>query len=189
MLTNTLKFAVAIGCLFYAAGRLHAAEDNLTVTLAEGKLTLVAPKSWEKKQPRTRIVDYEFAAKAVEGDETDGRVTIMGAGGGVQANIDRWMGQFEAPAGKTVKDLTQVDKMTVDGLEVHVVKISGTFQDKPGGPFAGGRVTLRPDYQMLGAIIVTDKLGDYFIKLYGPQKTIAAHEKPFLEMVKSLQVK
>jgi hypothetical protein len=41
---------------------------------------------------------------------------------------------------------------------------------------------------MLGAIIVTDKVGQYFVKLYGPRKTIAANEKAFLDMIEGLEV-
>ena len=187
---RTLTYLTAVGCLLTAAPALRAADEaDRAVALAGGKITMQAPKTWEKKQPRTRIVEYEFAAKAAEGDQAEGRITIMGAGGGVEANIERWMGQFEAPKGKTVKDLTQVDKLTVDGVEVHVVKITGVFKDQPGGPFAGGKVTLRDNYQMLGAIITTEKLGDYFIKLYGPKATVAANEEALREMVKSLEVK
>ena len=40
---------------------------------------------------------------------------------------------------------------------------------------------------MLGAICQT-KAGNYFLKLYGPKKTIAASEKDFRALVESLEV-
>jgi hypothetical protein len=42
---------------------------------------------------------------------------------------------------------------------------------------------------MLGAIIATRSLGDYFIKLTGPERTIAENEKAFLDMIESLRSK
>ena len=41
---------------------------------------------------------------------------------------------------------------------------------------------------MLAAIIVT-KHGKYFVKMYGPKKTMASQVKPFREMLGTLQVK
>jgi hypothetical protein len=104
----------------------------------------------------------------------------MGAGGGVKANIDRWKGQFTNLA----TDKTEEKK--VAGQEVHIVDLAGTFRDQRG-PFAPAEI--KEDYRMLGAIIVTEKHGDYFIKFYGPKKTITENEKKFHEMVDSLKVK
>ncbi len=35
----------------------------------------------------------------------------------------------------------------------------------------------RPNYRMLAAIIETGGAGNYFLKFYGPEKTVAANEK------------
>jgi hypothetical protein len=58
-------------------------KEPTVISLSEGRVELKAPTEWETKKPQTRIVDYEFAVPPVEGDETPGRVTVMGAGGGV----------------------------------------------------------------------------------------------------------
>ena len=42
---------------------------------------------------------------------------------------------------------------------------------------------------MLGAIIPTKGAGDYFIKFYGPERTVAENEAAFLAMIKSLDQK
>ena len=153
-------------------------------TIGEGKLALKAPTAWKKVQPKSRIIEAEFEIPVAKGDEIPGRLTAMGAGGSVEANIDRWAGQF---VGDDVKP--KVAKKTVAGSEVHVVDLAGTYKDTPGGPFAGGKTTLREDYRMLGAIIVTKDAGNYFLKLYGPKKTISENEKAFNELVESLTVK
>lgn len=175
-----------IGGLLATASSIVMAADEPSISLADGKVTLKAPKSWDKKQPRTRIVDFEFEAPAAEGDETPARVTVMGAGGSVDANIERWISQFSQPDGKSTKDRAKNEKREIAGQTVHIVDIAGTFKDQ-AGPFAPAVV--REDYRMIGAIIVTDKLGQYFIKMYGPSSTVAKNEKPFHEMLDSLKVK
>ena len=109
----------------------------------------------------------------------------MGAGGSVDANINRWMTQFTQKDGKATRDRAKIEKFKVAGQEVHLVDIGGQFKDQRG-PFAPA--TLREDYRMMGAIIVTDKLGQYFVKMTGPQKTITANEKAFKKMIDSLKV-
>ena len=49
--------------------------------------------------------------------------------------------------------------------------------------------TERPNYRMLGAIISIKDGGQYFVKLYGPEKTIAAAEPGFMKMVEGLKAK
>ena len=44
----------------------------------------------------------------------------------------------------------------------------------------------RPDYRMLAAIVETEA-GNYFIKLYGPAKTLGAQADAFRAMVESLK--
>jgi hypothetical protein len=167
---------------------LAAAEDQpaekTPFAIGEGKLTLTAPAGWKKVQPKSRIIEAEFEIPAAKGDEIAGRLTAMGAGGTVEANIDRWVAQF---TGDDVKP--KIEKKSVGGSEVHVVDLTGTYKDSPGGPFAGGKTTLREDWRMLGAIIVTKDAGNYFLKLYGPKATIGENEKGFTSLVESLSVK
>lgn len=157
--------------------------------VAEGKLTFTAPKGWTKKQPRSRIIEVEFEIPAAKGDENAGRFTMMGAGGDVQANIDRWFGQFEQPDGSDSKDKAKVEKKTVAGKTVHYVDIAGIYKDAPSGPFAGGKTIKREKYRMLAAIVETKEAGNYFLKFYGPQGTVAENEKAFQELLGSMKVK
>ncbi len=163
-----------------------ADKGSREVLLAEGKLVVTAPEAWVRKQPRSRIVEHEFSVPPVGGETVDGRFTVMGAGGGVEANIDRWVGQFSQPDGSSTKEKTKVQKMQVNGIEVHYVDIPGTFKDQPG-PFAPAQV--RDNFRLLGAIIVTEKSGMHFLKLTGPKATMAAQEEPFKAMINSLKAK
>lgn len=178
--------SVSIASLFVVNAVAQEKPADRGFTVGEGKVTFTAAESWKKVQPKSRIIEAEYEVPAAKGDEAPGRLTAMGAGGDVEANISRWVGQFAAPAGGEVKP--QIDRLTVDGSEVHLVSLAGTYKDTPGGPFAGGKTTLRENYQMLGAICQT-KSGNYFLKLYGPKATIAENEKAFRAMVESMKVK
>lgn len=179
-------FSLACLCSFAFALTARAADEDKTISLADGKVTLVAPAAWEKREPKTNIVEYEFFAPAAEGDENGARVTVMGAGGGVKANVDRWIGQFSQPDGSSTADKTFQDKSTVGDAEVIVVDISGTYKDQMG-PFAPA--TQRENYRMIAGIVSVKEGGDYFIKMYGPRKTIEAQAEAFKKMMKDAKVK
>jgi hypothetical protein len=171
-----------------ASGLVALAEDKAadrSFTVGDGKVAFTVAEGWKKVQPKNRIIEAEFEVPAAKGDAVPGRLTAMGAGGDVEANITRWAGQFVAPAGGEVKP--QIDKLEVAGSEVHIVSLTGTYKDTPGGPFAGAKPVLRENYQMLGAICQT-KAGNYFLKLYGPKATIAENEKAFRSLVESMKV-
>jgi hypothetical protein len=157
------------------------AEDAKT-SIALGKFTITAPKQWERKQPRSRIITYEFAVPAVEGDEQDGRLTVMAAGGSIDDNIKRWYGQFKQPDGSSTEKNANVEEKEITGQKVHLVDLAGTFSDRPGPAFPAVE---REDYRMLAAIIVTDE-AQFFIKLYGPRKTVGENKEPFETMIESL---
>ena len=72
---------------------------------------------------------------------------------------------------------------------METVSLTGTYEDSPGGPFAGGKKIKRENYRMLGAIVQTKTSGNYFLKLYGPKATIDENERGFQELVKSLKMK
>jgi hypothetical protein len=183
---------LAIAVCFAQSDAVAAAEDAKqgphSVPLAGGKMSMTAPATWTRKKPKVRFIEHEFALAAAKGDTTGGRLTIMQAGGGVKANVARWQGQFAQPKGQTAK----VSKQKIAGQTVHLIDIAGTYSDRRG-PFAPA--VKRPDYRMLAAIIEAQTtrnggkvpLGTYYIKLYGPKKTIASHEKDFKSMVKSLK--
>lgn len=174
----------SLSCLHVA----HAADEKISV--ADGKLVFKAPERWQRRQPTSTIVEHEFAIPKSEGDSADGRMTVMGAGGSVDANIDRWVGQFQAPGGeKLTKDKAKIDKKKIAGEDFVIVDISGTYLDKPGGPFTPGAPVERKNYRMLAGVLTNKKLGNYFFKFYGPEKTVEANETAFLKMLESLEKK
>jgi len=152
------------------------------IELADGKLVLPVPGDWKTVKPKSRIIRHEFSIPAAKEDKTPGRMTIMAAGGGIEANIARWAGQFQTAEGKPLgDDDKKVTEKKVGDLEVHLVDLTGTYNDSMRGPF--GPKVKRPGYRMLAAIIPLKQDGTWFIKFYGPQATVKAAEKAFQKMI------
>lgn len=169
---------------------VRAADDDdaatRTIAVANGRYTLTAPDDWKREEPRSRIIEHEFSVPADEEGELPGRMTIMAAGGSIEANIERWYAQFKQPTGGATADAAKQEKKAIGDVEVHLVDISGTFVDRPN-PMATG--VDREDYRMLAAILTGDKIGQYFIKFYGPAKLVEARQQAFVEMIDGLQAK
>ena len=177
--------ALATVACHRAAAQPAVGEATGVFTIADGAFTLEAPEGWQRVQPKSGIVETEFAIPAGDG-AAPGRMTVTGAGGSVEANIDRWCGQFTQPDGSATKDRATRKKVTVAGCDVTLVDIPGTYKDMPGGPFAGGQAIERPDWRMLAAIIETPQGGKYFLKLTGPATTVAGQADGFRRMVEGL---
>lgn len=164
----------------------QAEADAPAYTIADGGFSLAAPEGWKRVQPKSSIVETEFSIPSEGEGVQPGRMTVMGAGGSVQANVDRWFGQFAQADGSDTKDKATTKKFKLAECEVTIVDITGTYKDAPAGPFAGGKAVDRPDYRMLAAIVETPDRGNYFLKFYGPGKTVAKHADGFRTMVEGL---
>lgn len=138
-----------------------------------------APARWEAK-PASGMRAATYIIPAAEGDSEGAECAVFAnLGGGVQANITRWIGQFEKTDGAPNQK-----SETVNGLPVTTVDVSGTF--KGGGPMTGQPSVSKPGYRLLGAIVEGPE-GDIFFKLTGPAKTVAAAQEEFQAMLKSLK--
>jgi len=100
-----------------------------------------------------------------------------GGGGGTQANIDRWLGQFQEAREKLNP---KIETATAAGRKVTYVQAEGTYMS--GMP--GGAKTPQPGTVLLGAIIESDK-GNVFIRMTGPAKLALSAKADFRKMVES----
>ena len=162
------------------------AAEPITFSVAEGALNFTASGTWKSVPPKSRMLEHEIKVPRIESDKRDGRLTIMGAGGSIAANIARWEGQFTQPDGSATE--AKVTEMVVEEMDVKMVDISGTYTETMGGPFSGGKKVENADFRVLAAIIETGDKGNYFVKLIGPKATIAANEKAFEDTIKSIKV-
>jgi hypothetical protein len=140
-----------------------------------------APAPWKSLGDRPmRAATYSVPAAA--GDKEAGEVAVFyfgpGQGGGVQANIDRWEGQFPQKTGAP-----KTSKSTVAGMAVTSIDVSGTYAAS-AGPMSPEKVN-KPGFRMLGAIVEAPQ-GAVFFKFTGPAKTVAASEVAFQGMIKAI---
>ena len=62
--------------------------------------------------------------------------------------------------------------------------MSGTYNAPPFDPTGGGP---KENYRMLASVIDAGKMGSYYVKFYGPRRTVAHNERAFNDMIGSLQ--
>lgn len=135
-------------------------------------LTYTAPGGWKPVATSSSMRVAQFAVQ-------DAELVIYyfgGAGGTIEANIERWVGQMQQPDGRPSSAVAKRQSRTVNGLKVTLVDVPGTYvaEMTPGSPQRHNS----PNFHLRAAVIETAN-GPYFIKLTGPAKTIAASEKSF----------
>lgn len=130
------------------------------------------PASWSSRGGNaTRLATYHVPAAAGAADETE--VSITRAGGTTDANIERWVWQFDE-SGKVERN-----EKTVAGFKVTTVEVGGTYLANAMGP---AEADPKKQWAMLGAIVETPG-PDYFLKLVGPKATVEVERANFLGMV------
>ncbi|QDT37206.1 hypothetical protein [Stratiformator vulcanicus] len=145
-----------------------SAESN-EVKIQDIKLDV--PESWEQQPPANRLRLAQFELPTTEGDEAKPELVISffgGGAGGVDANIQRWIGQF-AGEGRTAK----VKKGSSEQGDYYLVDIAGTYNQSVGPPFLRQTKAV-PGSRMIGVILQVKDTGNYFLKLTGPDESVAA---------------
>jgi hypothetical protein len=150
-------------------------------------LTFSPPDAWVASEPSSsmRVAQYQLPGAEGAGDaELVVYYFGQGSGGSVEANVERWAGQFEQPDGSDSMDRLARSERRVLGMPVHEVALSGTFvaETTPG---SGVRVN-HPDWRLLAAIVESDH-GAYYLKLTGPQATVDAHQAAFRTFVSEIR--
>jgi hypothetical protein len=148
------------------------------------EITWVDPPEWKRSQRPNPMRKATYLVPRVQGDKEDAELGVFyfgpGQGGGIEANVDRWVKQFKnLPADRVRRE----DRKT-NGMLTHVIEVeSGTFNTNSMGH---GGEKLKQDYALLGAIVEAPS-GAYFFKLTGPKKTVAAAKKPFDALIASVK--
>jgi hypothetical protein len=166
------------------AGSVPAPSQDAAMTPEQfgkvGPLRWEAPKGWRAVKPSSNMRLAEYLLPAQSGGEP-ATMTVFyfgkGGGGSIQDNIDRWVGQFETLDGEADQS-----ERTANGLDVHLVDASGTFN--AGAMMGGGQA--KSDWRLLGAIAET-QAGNFFFKVTGPSKTVEAHAAGFESFISSLK--
>jgi len=143
------------------------------------------PAGW-KSSGTTSMRAATYPVAPVQGDRDAAECVVyffgLGQGGSIQANIDRWKGQFSTSGGKPAP--ARIIKTTVHGLPVTTIDVSGEYSGM-AGPLATASVRVS-GYRLLGAIVESPG-GNVFIKFTGSAKTIAANQPKFQQLLNSFE--
>ncbi len=136
-------------------------------------LKLSVPVTWKRKPPANKLRKGQFEIPAVKGDKKAVELVIYefsGGGGGVGANIQRWIGQFQAKGRKA-----KVSKGVSPAGPYIFVDITGTY-NMPVGPPIQRKSKPVENARMLAVILaVKDARKVYYLKAAGESKTVTAN--------------
>lgn len=140
-------------------------------------LALTLPDGWRPEAPSSGM---RAAQATIDGSAGPGQLAVFffgpGGGGGVDANIDRWIAQMAlAPNASTARET-----FAAGDLQVTSIDLSGTLKASTIGSFPA---TDQPGYRMLAAV-VEGPGGPWFLRAVGPEATMAEQREAFLAMLR-----
>ena len=147
---------------------------------ADPGLEWSVPRTWTIDSAQgMRVATYLIPAA---GSGATGECAVYyfgpGQGGGVEANLQRWMGEFEPLARH------DLEQRQPGGVRVTRLDARGTYvaHSMRGGEAPGEK----PKWALMGAVVEGPK-GDVFFKLTGPAATVGAAAKDFDAMLASMR--
>ena len=172
---KTLLLSLVVAAIVSAALPATAEEGKLEISSAGLAFKFAAP--W-KAVESTSPMHAGTLQVAIEGVEQPLKAVFYyfgaGQGGDVDANVNRWYGQFEGEPEKNREEVKAADKT------ITIVKATGTYLDGP----AFGQKTPKADYALLGAIVPAAE-ANVFIKLTGPKAAVMNVLEDFKKMAAS----
>lgn len=170
---SSLFRSVLVGTLVFPLMAVAFADEKSDAKTTDVKIqdiTLKVPGDWKEEAPSNKLRLAQFQIAPVEGDKEGAELVVSsfgGDGGGVDPNLKRWIGEFDAN-GRKVK----VTKGQSTQGAYYLCDLTGTY-NKRLGPFAG-KATPIPGSRALEVILLVPDANIYFLKLTGPEKTVTA---------------
>jgi hypothetical protein len=155
------------------------AEARPTPATPLGEVAWDVPETWKQMPPRPmRKATYEAPAQAGPAEIA---VFYFGPdqGGGVEQNIQRWIGQFQGlPEGAAERSEEEINGMK----RVNVSIKNGTYESgMPGAPSAP-----KENFAMSASIVQTPA-GHYYFKMTGPSQSVAERRADFDKLLGSIR--
>jgi hypothetical protein len=147
-----------------------------------------AQDGWREEPPSSGMRRAQYVLPAVEEGADDATLVVYhfgpGGGGDLEANLDRWASQFEQPDGVDTRELLEPQARVVNGVALSVVDLDGTYvaETRPGS----GERLRKERWRMLAAIVDAPE-GAYYVKLVGPEGTIAHWEASFVAFLDAIR--
>jgi hypothetical protein len=170
----TMKLGLVALVAWWAMGAAQAADTPPTFKV--GEFTFQRPKGWQSVTPASQM---RAAQMKIPGAKDESAEVVFfhfgpGDGGGTQANVDRWLGQFKEPRDQ-IK--AKVEEAKVGAGKITYVQAEGTYS----ASMAGHASPVIPKAMLLGAILESAE-GNVFIKLTGPASLVKSSQEAFRKM-------
>lgn len=169
-----LSLAILLGLNFVGATK---AEDPV---FKAGPFHFSKPIGWTWVAGDTGMRKAQFA---VTDDKIAGKAEVVfyhfgaGQGGSAQANVDRWLGQFQEARDKINE---KVEARKVGARQITFVQAEGTYlSGMPGGP-----KTPIPNAKLHGAILEHAD-GNVFVRMTGPKALVEKTSPAFVQMIEA----
>ena len=146
-------------------------------------ITFTPASQWQDFGPSgMRAASYSYGP--LEPDKDSATMAVFhfgpGQGGTIEANMDRWIGQYSLPDGRDPATAAIRYDRQVAGYPAHVVTLYGIYNESVR-PMSKEKVA-RENYRLV-AIIVEAPGGNVFFKLTGPDKTAKIMIEAFIAMI------
>ena len=132
------------------------------------------PVDWNE-QPKSEFYEAKYVIPSDEGEMV---LTLTTMGGGIDANLQRWVGQFQQDPDERPRRET----LRIDGTKSEWLDVRGTFRSQVGtspGP--------HENWRLLGVAIPT-RPRPFLLKLVGPRVAVSEFEAEFRKFARSAQL-
>jgi len=151
-----------------------------------GGIRIVVPHDWVVETPSSQMRKAQFRLPGKGPDDAQLVVFNFGPGqaGSVEANLQRWYGQITQPDGSPSGNAAQTSEKMVDGMEVTLMDVSGTYRESMGPMMQGGAA--KTEWRMAAAIVESPQ-GAFYFKLVGPEATVARWKPEFKRFIDAVK--
>jgi len=157
-----------------------------------GSFQVTIPQGWVDHPPSSMMRKAQYLLPKSAGDAADAEMAVFffpGQGGSVEANIQRWIGQFAQPDGSSSQEKAKTGNKQVAGFNITILDVAGTYNAGMMGGMGGTSDNRpRPGYRLRAAVVETGE-GPWFFKLVGPEKTVHHWSTSFDQFIASIKKK
>ncbi len=161
-------------------GQVVADGSGASTGEGEGMIDFDLPAGWQS-QPPSSSMRLTQASIPGPGGPADFAVFYFGpgGGGGVQDNIERWIGQM------ATEEQPEPETFEANGYRVTWIDVRGTMKPSSMGM---GPTTEQPNSRLFGAV-VEGPGGPWFFKATGADATLGPGRDAFVAMLKSVRAR
>jgi hypothetical protein len=133
-------------------------------------LSFDVPASWEELE-KSQFYDSKFIVHSEHGDM---ELTLASVGGGIDANLNRWVGQV----GQAPGDEPTWSTVDVAGIESRMVDVRGSFNSR-----LPGQTGTQENWRLIGVAVPLAR--DFYVKLVGPREAVAEFQDDLTAFLKT----